>query len=33
MNNDAALRERAERVIAGGMYGHLSVDRKMLVIF
>ena len=29
MNNDAALRKRAERVIPGGMYGHMSVYRKM----
>ena len=29
MNNDAALRRRAERVIPGGMYGHMSVYRKM----
>ena len=29
MNNDAALRKRAEGVIPGGMYGHMSVYRKM----
>ncbi len=29
MNTDAALRERAKRVIPGGMYGHMSVYRKM----
>ena len=29
MHDDAALRKRAERVIPGGMYGHMSVYRKM----
>jgi glutamate-1-semialdehyde 2,1-aminomutase len=29
MQDDAALRKRAERVIPGGMYGHMSVYRKM----
>ena len=29
MHDDAALRRRAERVIPGGMYGHMSVYRKM----
>ena len=29
MHDDATLRTRAERVIPGGMYGHMSVLRKM----
>ena len=29
MKNDDALRVRAKRVIPGGMYGHLSVQKNM----